>query len=221
MISVIIPTLNEERVIGSSLRSLLSCDGEFEIIVADGGSTDKTLDVTGGCPGVRHVVSEKGRGAQMNAGASAARGDILLFLHADTLLPRCAFQRITAAMADRSVVGGCFRLSFDLQSFLLKGFSLVAGINHILFTYGDQGLFMAARTFNAIGGYKSIPIMEDVEIQRRLRPRGRFVKLDVPVVTSARRFIRRGIIRQQALNTTLVSLYYVGVSPSLLKRFYR
>jgi len=220
LISVIIPTLNEEQVIPAALQSLRACEGECEIIVADGGSTDNTIAVARCCPGVTHVPYRQGRGAQMNAGAGAARGDILLFLHADTLLPRCAFQHITAAMTDPAVAGGCFHLSFDFPSYWLKAFALVARINHILFTYGDQGLFMTARTFKDIGGYKDIPLMEDVEIQKRLRPLGRFVKIGPPVITSARRFVRRGIIRQQMLNTVLVGLYHLRLAPSRLKRFY-
>lgn len=221
MISVIIPTLNEAGVIESSLKNLLNHKGDFEIIVSDGGSSDGTLDIVSQLPQVKRVISAKGRGRQMNEGAKLAGGDILLFLHADICFPPCSFQMIEETMSDPSVVGGSFYISFNHHSLLLKVYSFFSRINHILFTYGDQGLFLRCATFRAIGGFKDIPIMEDVEIQMRLRSMGRFVKICEPVVTSARRFIKRGIIRQQILNTALVFLYHLGVSPLNLKRFYR
>jgi rSAM/selenodomain-associated transferase 2 len=221
MISVIIPTLNEVALIGSTLNDLLNQCGDFEIIVSDGGSSDGTLDSISQFPVVKQVRSPWGRGRQMNEGAMAARGDIYLFLHADTCLPPGAFQMVDEALAGYSVVAGSFSLSFDRPSFFLRAYSLISRINHVLFTYGDQGLFLFSRTFRSIGGFKDLPIMEDVEIQKRLRSLGRFVKIRKPVITSARRFVTYGIIRQQILNTGLVSLYHLGVTPSHLRRFYR
>ncbi len=221
MISVIIPTLNEAGIIESSLKNLLNHKGDFEVIVSDGGSSDGTLDIVSHLPHVKRVISARGRGRQMNEGAKLAGGDILLFLHADTCFPPCAFQMIEETMSEPLVVGGSFYISFNHHNLLLKVYSFFSRINHILFTYGDQGLFLRCATFRAIGGFKDIPIMEDVEIQMRLRSMGRFVKICEPVVTSARRFIRRGIIRQQILNTALVFLYHLGVSPLNLKRLYR
>src|SRR5919108_3890503 len=197
MISVIVPTLNEAEIIESSLRSLLSHHGDFEVIVSDGGSSDGTLDIISKFPQVKQVMSERGRGKQMNEGAKLARGDILLFLHADTCLPPYAFQLIEEAMSDSRVVGGSFCINFDHYSFLLRIYSLFSRINHILFTYGDQGLFIRCDIFRRLGGFKDIPIMEDLEIQKRLRSMGRFVKICEPAVTSARRFIDNGIIMQQ------------------------
>jgi rSAM/selenodomain-associated transferase 2 len=220
MISIIIPTLNEVDTIGRCLSMLLNHRGDFEIIVSDGGSVDGTLDVVSLFPGVSQRISPKGRGRQMNEGANAGKGDIFLFLHADTSLPPEGLQIVEEVMSDSRVAGGCFCLSFDQDHPLLKGLSLFTRINHTLFTYGDQSLFLSARVFSAIGGYRDIPIMEDVEIQSRLRRAGRFVKIWRPVVTSARRFLKRGVIRQQVLNTALVSLYHLGISPSRLEHFY-
>jgi rSAM/selenodomain-associated transferase 2 len=220
MISVIIPILNEVDIIESSLSSLLNHRGDFEVIVSDGGSSDGTLNVVSRFPQVKQVISGSGRGRQMNEGAKLARGDIFLFLHADTYLPPSALQIIEAVMSESSVAGGSFCINFDQHNLLLRVYSFLSQINHILFTYGDQGLFLRCNTFRAIGGFKDIPIMEDVEIQVRLRSIGKFVKIREPVVTSARRFIKHGIIRQQILNTALVFLYHLGVSPSDLKRFY-
>lgn len=220
MVSVIIPTLNEADIIESSLENLLHHRGDFEVIVADGGSSDATRDIVSTFPHVKQVLSARGRGKQMNEGAKATGGDILLFLHADTCLPPRAFTMIGEAMADARVAGGSFCINFDRRNPLLRVFSLFSRINHVFFTYGDQGLFLRPSTFRRIGGFRELPIMEDVEIQMRLRRAGGFVKICEPVVTSARRFTRSGIVRQQVLNTALVFLYHIGVSPSILGRFY-
>ncbi len=220
MISVIIPALNEAHTIEFSLRSLLSCQENIEVIVADGGSSDRTTDIVRKFSKVKQVNSAKGRGRQMNEGAMAARGDTLLFLHADTHLPPYAFATIQEVMKDPRVAGGCFWLSFDCRNFALRIYSMLSRINHILFTYGDQGLFLRRDAFGEMGGFKDIPIMEDVEIQKRLRRVGRFVKIRYPVVTSARRFVKYGSIKQEALNVALVFLYHLGASSSFLKRFY-
>jgi rSAM/selenodomain-associated transferase 2 len=221
MISVIIPTLNERATFGSKLNDLLNQRGDLEIIVSDGSSSDGTLDVVSQFPEVKVVNSPRGRGRQMNEGANRASGDIFLFLHADTCLPPGALNMVEEILVDSSVVAGSFSLSFDRASFFLRLYSLFSQINHILFTYGDQGLFLRSRTFRKIKGFKDIPIMEDVEIQKRLKRLGKFVKIRKPVITSARRFVNCGIIRQQILNTGLVFLYHLGAAPSCLARFYR
>jgi rSAM/selenodomain-associated transferase 2 len=221
MISVVIPTLNEADTIECSLNDLLSHDGDFEVIVSDGGSSDGTLEKVCRFPEVKLITSAQGRGGQMNEGAKTAKGDIFLFLHADTRLPPHALHMINEVMSDASVVGGSFCLAFDHQDLILRIYSFFSRINHILFTYGDQGLFLRSATFRSIEGFKEIPIMEDVEIQRRLRSMGRFKKFSQPAVTSARRFRKGGIIQQQILNTALVVSYFSGVPPSILKFFYR
>ncbi len=220
MVSVIIPTLNEADIIASSLRRLLDHQGNFEVIVVDGGSADGTLDIIQRYHQVRLAISKRGRGIQMNEGARLASGDVLLFLHADTYLPPAGLEMIRAVMADAQVVGGAFFMNFDSRNPLLRAMSRFTRINHILFTYGDQGLFVRVNAFADIGGFKSLSMMEDVEIQRRLRSRGTFVKIRHPVTTSARRFIRVGILRQQLVNTILVLLFRLGVSPSVLERYY-
>ncbi len=157
----------------------------------------------------------------MNEGAKVARGDIFLFLHADTSLPRDSFWMIREALSDSSIAGGSFCLRFDHPDPLLWILSKLSRINHPLATYGDQTLFLRSDIFRRIGGFKEIPIMEDVEIQKRLRGLGKFIKIDEPVVTSARRYLQNGTIRQQLLNTVLVALYHLGISPHVLKRYYR
>ncbi len=222
MISIVIPTLNEERIIGRCLQQFDRQRGAHEIIVADGGSRDNTLGIVNGFPDVKLVeVKEKGRGLQMNRGAGMATGDILLFLHADTFLPPEGLRIIEKTMDRRKVAAGSFSLCFDHRDRLLHLYSRLSRINHVLFTYGDQGLFLARSSFEDLGGFAEIPLMEDVEIQQRLRKIGKFVKLDDCVHTSSRRFIHHGIIRQQLLNTGLVLLYHAGVSPFRLERYYR
>jgi rSAM/selenodomain-associated transferase 2 len=220
MISIVIPVLNESQNIESCLFRLKKQIKHHEIVVVDGGSDDNTLDIVRAFTGVKWLCSPPGRGKQMNRGAEVAEGDLLLFLHADTCLPPRGLERIETLMAQGGIVAGSFSLSFDEPNSLLKLYGLFSRINHILFTYGDQGLFMKRHIFERIGGFQEIPIMEDVEIQMRLRKIGRFVKIYQPVITSARRFLTYGIIKQQCLNIGLVSLYHTGFSPVWLKRFY-
>jgi rSAM/selenodomain-associated transferase 2 len=220
-IAVIVPTLNEEALLETFLSDLLGREGDFRVTLADGGSSDGTLEIARRFPEVRRVRAERGRGRQMNAGAREATGDVLLFLHADTFLPADAFRLIGEALADPEVAGGCFRLAFDRDDPWLRTYSFFSRINHPLFTYGDQGLFVRRAVFQRIGGFREeMPILEDVEIQERLRRAGRFVKLRQPVVTSARRFVRYGPVRQQALNVGIVLLYNLGVPSARLKRLY-
>jgi rSAM/selenodomain-associated transferase 2 len=219
-IAVVIPTLNEAATLGALLGDLLGEEGDFSINVADGGSGDGTREVARRFPGIAWVRAPRGRAAQMNAGAAASRGDILLFLHADSRLPPDAFGRIRAALADPAVAAGSFCLGFDHDDPWLRAYARLSRLNHPLFTYGDQGLFLRRERFERIGGFRDLPLMEDVEIQRRLRRSGAFVKLRTPVVTSARRFLGRGVVRQQALNTGLVLLYHLGVAPHRLVRLY-
>jgi rSAM/selenodomain-associated transferase 2 len=220
MVSVIIPTFNEAATLEPFLRNLLNQQGDFEILVADGASSDGTLGVLSRFPEVRLVRSGGGRGKQMNDGGRQARGEVLFFLHADTILPPDAFSKIQKALDDPAVAAGSFLLTFDHPGRLFKILSRFSQINHPFFTYGDQGLFLRAGTFKKIGGFKEIPVMEDVEIQGRLRKIGKFIKLAPPVVTSARRYLQNGPLRQHLITTGVVLLYHLGVSPHLLGRCY-
>lgn len=221
-ISVIIPTLNEACTLDSSLRNLFNQPGKFEIVVADGGSSDGTLKIVNHFPAVKLIRSSGGRARQMNEGAREARGKILLFLHADTTLPENALREIEETLADSSVAAGSFSLEFDHPGRFFRILAIFGRINHLYFTYGDQGLFLRASTFRRIGGFKEIPVMEDVEIQKRLRKIGRFIKLREPVVTSARRYLKNGLLRQHLITTGVVLLYHLGVSPHFLgRRYYR
>ena len=220
MVSVIIPTLNEEKTIAETLKTVLTQKGDYEVIVVDGGSTDKTERVVRQFQPVKFLKCQKGRACQMNYGAKWSEGDILFFLHADTLLTDNAIPAITEILEKEEITGGSFYLKFDKSTFLYTLYSNFSKINSPLFTYGDQGLFLRKAVFMKINGFKAIPIMEDLEIQERLRKEGRFFKIKQPVVTSARRFVKNGVIKQQLLNILLVLLFKMGVPTNTLKSFY-
>lgn len=220
-ISIIIPCLNEGGYIKNTLQHVLSLHGDFETIVVDGGSSDDTLSIAAEFNGLKIISSEKGRSIQMNAGASVAKSEILLFLHADTFLPENAFNLIIECMQDQQVVAGSFYLRFDDNSRFTNFYSRLSKLNHSFLTYGDHGIFIKKSVFQEIGGYKEIPFMEDVEIQGRIKKEGRFKKLNAGVLTSARRFRKTGILRQFTMDLYLVLFYKMGVSPKRLKNFYK
>lgn len=221
MISIVIPTLNEEDHIGDTLSHLLEDPAAKEVIVVDGGSQDSTCRITREFSGVRWIEApERGRAFQMNYGAQYAAGNILFFMHADCLMQKGGLAKILDCMADPCVQGGSFYLQFREQHSVLRFYSGMSRFNHWLLTYGDQGLFIRTNLFHAIGGFKAVPIMEDFDMQRRMRRAGRFVKIDAPLVTSARRFLKCGVVKQQLKNTLLVLLYLIGFSPHFLARYY-
>ena len=218
-ISVIIPVLNEAAFIGPLLASLYK-DGDLEIIVVDGGSTDDTLSVLNRFPLLKIVSSSMGRGIQLNQGAKMATGEILWFLHADSIIPKNWREVIEEILSEPGVAAGSFPLEFSEDRWMLRVFGAFSRLNHPLLTYGDQGYFMYRHVFDKVGGFKDYPILEDVEIQCRLRKVGRWKKSKSSLITSARRFIARGIIRQQLKNVGIVGLFLSGASPFWLSRFY-
>jgi len=218
-ISLIIPVFNEERIIGRTLGFLRKMDGFDEIIVVDGGSGDATVREVEQFPEVRLLRSEAGRAVQLNTGAAAAEGEFLFFLHSDTLPPVGAARMIRTALKDPAVHGGSFFLGFDQQRWAYRVISFFTRHSKLL-TFGDQGLFLRASAFHHLGGFPQIPIMEDFEIQRRLRRGGKFVKLPAPVITSARRFERNGVYWQMAVDFLILTGYLAGVPPHHLKRLY-
>jgi len=217
-ISIIIPTLNEEILIEKTLQSILKQDGNYEVYVVDGGSTDNTVTIA---KRYAHVINTKrGRAIQMNAGAKLCSGDILLFLHSDTLLPDNAFREIRKRMRDNTVAGGSFYITFDTDHFILRGISFITRFNFRLFHFGDQGIFVRKSVFQTLQGYKDIQIMEDYDFYKRLKGQGKVILLRMPVLSSARRFIRKGVIRQLLINKFVVLAYWAGVNIQTIKRFY-
>lgn len=194
--------------------------GNFEIIVVDGGSSDETLAGIQNYENVKLFASDQGRAVQMNYGAKKAEGDILLFLHADTLLPYKTFTLITKQLQKKNFIGGSFRLKLDKKDFFLNFYSWCSRFSLEFFTYGDHAFFITKEIFEAIDGYREIPFMEDIEVQKRLRKKGKFKKLNDYVVTSGRRFEKNGTFKQLCVDVILVCLYNLGMPPRKLKRFY-
>lgn len=219
-ISVIIPTLNEEAVIGLALQSIRETS-EVEIIVVDGGSQDQTLEIARRY--AETLSSGLGRGRQMNKGARHARGKILLFLHADSILPAMALSQISNTLKDPEVVGGAFRLGINTKKLLLRMVATFANWRTAItrIPYGDQGIFVRRSVFEKIGGYSDQALMEDLEFSRRLKRQGRLVLLPDRVLTSSRRWDQEGIFYTTVRNQVLVFLYFLGVSPEHLARWYR
>jgi rSAM/selenodomain-associated transferase 2 len=218
-ISVIIPALNEAKNILGTLDSIGRQQGELEIIVVDGCSADGTADVAR--LHARVINSpERGRAVQMNVGARHASGEVLVFLHADSCLAHNALSLLRSALLDSRIIGGTFTLKFDSQKLLLRLIAFFTRFRFRFFHYGDQGIFVRRAIFEELGGFKQMPIMEDINFLQRLYRRGRVTLIKQPTTTSARRFLRHGIIRQQLLDIILVVLYLLGASPEKLSRLY-
>ncbi len=218
-IAVVVPVLNEERQFPSLLEHLARL-GAAEIVVVDGGSSDRTPHLAGGARHVRVISSERGRGQQIAAGVAVTTAPIVIVLHADTRLPTGALDLVRAALADRRVVAGCFRIAFDDTGVGLALFAWLSRFESALTTFGDQAFFMRRDALEAIGGVPLQPLFEDVELRRRLRRAGKFLKLGACVETSARRFKKAGAMRAMALMVGLHVAHRVGVSPITLARWY-
>lgn len=219
-ISVVIPTLDEAAGVERALRSVERQSGPVELIVADGGSTDGTLEhVAAVSPDTLRVGAARGRARQLNAGAARASGDILLFLHADTALPAGALDTVRRAIAG-GAVAGCFETRFDDARGWMRLWQARLWMRWHRFAFGDRALFARRDAFEAAGGFPDQPIFEDLDFVRAVRRHGRFAFLDLAVTTSARRFRRHGALRQQVRNVGLWVGWVAGVSPTRLKRHY-
>jgi rSAM/selenodomain-associated transferase 2 len=217
--SIIIPTLNEQTFISSCIDDIKRLDAGVEIIVVDGGSIDGT-DLIASSKGVRLCRSQLGRGLQCNSGASLATGDVLIFLHADTRLPENAFERINDIFINSRVQFGTFHINFDVNHWFLRFLSFISVFDLGLFRFGDQCFVVRKSFFHSLGGFRNWTIYEDMEFSRRARAKTYALRFPMAVTTSARRFMRNGIIRQQVKNTWLTTQYLLGISPEKLTRKY-
>ena len=220
MISVIIPTLNEENTLQATIDSARA--EAVEVIVSDGGSTDATLDIAEKQADLT-LSPASGRGEQMNVGAAAARGDILLFLHADTLLPKGWEEEVYKLLSDDGVACGAFRFALPEKSAASGLISAMVNLRSkwLKLPYGDQALFMRRERFEEAGGFRTLPIMEDVDLVRRLGKKGHVLIADKAVLTSSRRWRSEGWLWTTVRNQALLWLYLLGVPPERLFRFYR
>jgi rSAM/selenodomain-associated transferase 2 len=220
-VSIIVPTLNEEQSIGSTLSALTHPTRKIELIVVDGESDDATAAVARGW-GARVITSSRGRGIQMHEGARSASGQILLFLHADTTLPSDAIDRIIETIQlDGDVVGGNFDITFDGNSRAARFMTwLYPKLEKIGLSYGDSCIFVRASIYADIGGFKPFPIFEDVDLINRLKKRGRMMHLPIAVVTSSRRFEGRNFAVTFARWSIMQGLYWIGIPPRLLNQLY-
>jgi len=220
-ISVVVPVLNEERTVARCLAEL----GDFdEVVVVDGGSTDATRERVRAFPSVSWLAAPRGRARQMNAGARAAQGEVLLFLHADVQLPEGACTRIREALADASTVAGAFKtwtVPEGVQRAWLAPLLHLADLRsrYSRLPYGDQAVFVRREDFEAVGGFPEQPLMEDLELALRLARRGRIAIVDARVTVSGRRFQARPLFYFTVVNVFPL-LYWLGVSPSRLARLY-
>ncbi len=221
-VTIVVPVLNEASRLPALLDRLAAFRDQAEVIVVDGGSTDGTAELARRAGWARVLTAARGRARQMNAGAAAAGGEVLLFLHADTAPPPTVLADIRAAMADPEVVGGRFDVRLDnprpiyrVVETLMNLRSRCAGI-----WTGDQAIFVRRAAFQRLGGYPDIPLMEDVEFTRRLKRAGRRACLHTRVTASARKWEREGPLRTIILMWALRFLYMLGVSPARLHRWY-
>ncbi|MBA2258931.1 MAG: TIGR04283 family arsenosugar biosynthesis glycosyltransferase [Acidobacteria bacterium] len=221
-ISVVIPVWRDTARLVALLESLPTRPDVQIIVAATAAECAEVTDAAAVRPDVLCASGRVGRGAQMNAGARVATGDLLLFLHVDSTLPARAFEEIARVCDDPAVVGGFFRFALDAQGWRarLMEWGTAQRSRWFDLPYGDQGIFVRRRTFETLGGYRELPLMEDVEFVRRLRRAGRLHRSPLRLVTSARRWRRDGWFRRMGGNWLLMTLYSAGVDPRYLARRY-
>ena len=221
-ISVIIPVLNESVNLPAAILSVRKSIPDAEIIAVDGGSTDGSLEWLQSQPAIKVLRSERGKGPQQNAGAGVASGDVLLFLHADCRLPVDAEANLVDAMKDPGIAGGCFLAQWSRNTLSLRlisfGMNLRSRIRKV--SYGDQGLFIRRAVFRQIDGFPDWPLFEDTELIRRMKTVGRFKVVNSPVIMSARRFEKSGILYGVFLVYFLQIAFTLGVPPAMLKKWF-
>jgi rSAM/selenodomain-associated transferase 2/rSAM/selenodomain-associated transferase 1 len=220
-ISIIIPALNEADNIAKTLTSI-GPSNKREIIVVDGGSRDTTVSLSRSF-GARVVTSLPPKARQMNRGAAIATGDVLLFLHADTLLPKNFDEYILESISRPGTIAGAFELSIDSPIPALKLIERLANwrSRRLRLPYGDQAIFVQNKLFHQVGGFPHIPIMEDFELMRCLRKKGEIVTLPVSVSTSPRRWEKLGILKTTLINQLVIVAYLTGIAPEVFARWYR
>ena len=221
-ISIIIPVLNEAEIIQETIKRL-QVNSDVEIIVVDGGSKDKTVEIVKQS-NIKLVISKQaGRSNQMNYGAAIAKGDILLFLHADTQLPPNYPQLIKQTLSQPNVIAGAFELAIDSPQKSLRVIETLVNwrSRFLSLPYGDQALFLKQKTFSKVGGFPNLPIMEDFELIEKLKHQGKIALVAAKVITSPRRWQKLGVFKTTAINQLIILGYYLGIPPIKLQQFYQ
>jgi rSAM/selenodomain-associated transferase 2 len=216
-LSIVIPTLNEEQHIGACLESVHTLDAE--VIVADGGSSDATGTIARR-HGARLIHAPRGRGSQLRAGAAAAGGDAILFIHADCVLAESGARAVMSAIVDPSFTIGTLRLRLAGRHPLYNLYSWFTRFDSIWTSFGDQGIVIRRGLYDRLGGFPDWPLLEDVKLLREARRTAKINSLPGEMITSARRFERVGIARQQFRNGGIIIRYLLGTSPESLARDY-
>ncbi len=219
--TVIIPALNEAETIGACITHIDTGQSNVEIIVVDGGSSDDTANIAE-TAGAKVIRTGPCRGLQCNYGAAAAAGEILIFLHADTILPEATFDYLSEIFKNDEVEIGNFRIGFDIKHWFLRLLSSLSRFDMGLFRFGDQGIVIRKSLFEKLGGFPNWTLFEDFQLIRAARKETKIHRFPISVVTSARRFVKNGIIRQQLKNVYLTIQYLLGVPPwRLAEKYYR
>ena len=220
MISVIIPVLNEAKILDKTLSQLQPELVGHELIVVDGGSTDNSVQIAEKYG--RVITSKQGRAKQLNAGAESANGNILIFLHADVWLEKGAFKAVESALTS-GFIGGGFHQKIDGKSYLYRIIEFTADMRgkYLKVFYGDSGIFVRRTDFQKIGGFPDVPIMEEMGFSKELRRLGKTKMIRPHIHISARRWERNGIVRTTAKNWLITFLYSMGFSLDRLAKLYR
>lgn len=221
-ISIIIPVLNEAKTIEKTLLNV-QYESNVEIIVIDGGSVDDTVAIAKNY--TTNVISSPlpGRANQMNTGAKVATAEILLFLHADTLLPFNYTSIIDQVLNKKNIIAGAFNLKIDGEMRSLRFIEKMVKWRSHFFSlpYGDQAIFLRKSTFDEIGGFPNLPIMEDFELIRKLKQKGKIAIAPASVLTSSRRWEKLGVVKTTLINQIIIIGYFLGISPYKLRQFYQ
>lgn len=219
-LTVIIPTLNEEACLKRSIANVRACLPTADLLIVDGGSRDNTIRIAHDL-GVRILSSEIGRGTQLDTGAQHASSDLMLFLHADTLLPANADELLRQFFGGSEERIATFRLSFDHPNWFLRTCAWFTRFDSVFTRFGDQGIAITRKLYRQIGGFPHWPLFEDVEFLRRARRHADVHSLPSAVTTSSRRFRKHGVLRQQWFNALLLCRFLLGTSPHILAKHYR